>query len=216
MKTPLTLIVAESQRLEATRQCGACTACCFLPRIQKNEDGLPLLPEGKIGYTACEHLGCTGCSRYEERPNVCRDFFCLWRSGHILGDERRRPDQLGVMFTAVEYDGRIVTEAWELWEGAVRDHPGRAIINYLFNAGYILMIRFYGVPCSLQYIGPDRFLLGERLSKMAREDPKALGQWLAKQVEMRNLESMDDEMTQSDVDLLESGTPVNPSPYKPL
>ncbi|MEI2296719.1 hypothetical protein [Ensifer sp. MJa1] len=60
------------------RACGTCTLCCRLPDI----DALD-----KPANAWCRH--CTegrGCQIYAERPQLCRDFLCLWRTDETLDD----------------------------------------------------------------------------------------------------------------------------------
>ncbi|HEV7317701.1 MAG TPA: hypothetical protein VGO04_03710 [Ensifer sp.] len=62
----------------AARSCGTCTLCCRLPDI----DALD-----KPANAWCRH--CTkgqGCRIYDDRPQLCRDFFCLWRTDETFGD----------------------------------------------------------------------------------------------------------------------------------
>jgi hypothetical protein len=61
------------------RSCGTCTMCCKVFRI-------PVLnkQEGKW----CQHCAIgKGCGIYEDRPQQCRDFMCLW-----LQDQTLLPD----------------------------------------------------------------------------------------------------------------------------
>jgi hypothetical protein len=85
------------------RSCGDCTACCVVPSISTE---LFYKPVG----IACQHCVSASCAIYEERPQLCRDFHCVWRSMPAL-DESWRPDLSGVMI---------------LWgtapEGAATDH----------------------------------------------------------------------------------------------
>lgn len=158
---------AEVARLEATRACGDCTACCVLPRI-------PDL--GKPGYWPCKYLHPTdagGCGCYTTRPDVCRDYQCLWRMGRLAGDERRRPDRVGLMVGVDQIEDRVVVEAWELWEGAACEYPGRGLVESLARWTQFA-VRFYGVPCSLQYDGPGTLDLGRELSRLARKEPARL------------------------------------------
>jgi hypothetical protein len=73
------------------RECGACTACCKIPRID-----VPALlkPAGVM----CPNCSGSNCSIYEARPEPCRTFFCLWRKVATMPEELR-PDRIGVMFT---------------------------------------------------------------------------------------------------------------------
>jgi uncharacterized protein len=52
------------------RSCGACTMCCKVLEIEHFEK-----PAGRL----CMHCRPEhGCSAYADRPQVCRDYECLW------------------------------------------------------------------------------------------------------------------------------------------
>ena len=211
MKTPLTMTPSDAERLMAVRQCGKCTACCVLPRILGGEDmDGSILQGGKPGYEPCRHLCRSGCSRYKDRPDVCQGFYCLWRSGHIDGDERRRPDNLGLMFTMEQIGGLWAVEAWELWQGAASDYPGRGVIDGIRGRGITVAIRYYGVPASLVYEGPDHLARGRMLSDMAVSHPQDLARYLRTLVERGDLEVPDGNQYQlvSDISRLERGESV--------
>src|SRR5947209_18423059 len=89
-----------SLTIMATRQCGECKECCVV---------LPILDEelSKPGHQPCKHLCGCGCDIYKERPGVCRDYECLWLSGDIDGDQRTRPDNLGVIFQRSTWDDSL-------------------------------------------------------------------------------------------------------------
>lgn len=54
------------------RSCGTCTLCCRLPDIDFFD---------KPANQFCVHcLESQGCSIYSDRPSLCRDFLCLWRT----------------------------------------------------------------------------------------------------------------------------------------
>lgn len=58
------------------RACGDCSLCCLLlhvPEVQKPVDGW------------CRHCrpGKGGCSIYDRRPPVCRNWTCLWLAGSL-------------------------------------------------------------------------------------------------------------------------------------
>lgn len=69
------------------RTCDNCDVCCVFPRV----------PElSKPERTAC--VNCTGsrlCSIYEDRPNSCRNFECMWLQGHFRDEDK--PSISGVM-----------------------------------------------------------------------------------------------------------------------
>lgn len=214
MKIPLDLITARQKAadLEAHRSCGECTACCVLPRIPIGED--EDFPEGKPGYTPCEHL-CSisgGCGVYETRPQLCRDYKCLWRggilqAGGLMPDESMRPDKLGLMLTLDEEDGKGIVEAWELWEGAASVLPGRNAVRSISDQ-VGLHIRFYGVPAAIRYYNSDSLQFGRNLSRWAREDPKRLAAWLAKRIDTGHLIANNRESVERDLEPLRRGEPV--------
>lgn len=62
-----------------TRSCGTCTFCCRLPEIEAFD---------KPANAWCQHcVEGKGCSIYEARPELCRDFLCLWMTDVRLGPE---------------------------------------------------------------------------------------------------------------------------------
>ncbi|HCB3267213.1 MULTISPECIES: YkgJ family cysteine cluster protein [Citrobacter] len=76
------------------RKCGSCSVCCTSLRIEQ-----PTLK--KLADVPCQHLKPQGgCSIYDERPSVCRTWYCGWRILDI-GPEMR-PDRSGVL---IRYDG---------------------------------------------------------------------------------------------------------------
>jgi len=71
------------------RSCGSCTACCSALAITEAD-------LQKVAGTLCSHCASGSCAVYETRPQVCRDFNCVWRGMPAL-DESWRPDLSGVM-----------------------------------------------------------------------------------------------------------------------
>lgn len=78
---------AESVRGPMARSCDGCTLCCRLPDIEALS---------KPANSWCVHCvsqdfagGRTGggCRIYADRPQLCRDFLCLWRIDASLGAE---------------------------------------------------------------------------------------------------------------------------------
>lgn len=100
--------------------CGPCTACCTVLGV--HEPGVL----DKPNYQPCQHLCATGCGIYENRPKSCRDWTCYWKTG-LLGDERRRPDKLGIVI-----DGTATAwRAWEVWPGAAKEPAARYVLEKL-------------------------------------------------------------------------------------
>lgn len=65
-----------SSEIRGERICGHCTLCCRLPDI----DAL-----AKPANQWCDHCReGQGCRIYDRRPQLCRDFLCLWRTDETL------------------------------------------------------------------------------------------------------------------------------------
>ena len=75
---------ASDGALEEARPCGDCSLCCKLLPIQELQ---------KDANVWCRHIAKgAGCSIHAERPDVCRQFQCIWTYAAPL-DESWRPDR---------------------------------------------------------------------------------------------------------------------------
>ncbi len=69
------------------RQCGTCVECCVVPEA-------PYL--GKARLERCKHLGeSKGCGNYDNRPDECKQFHCMWLLDGL--DKELRPDRCGLI-----------------------------------------------------------------------------------------------------------------------
>ena len=68
-------------------KCGECTVCCTLSVVEELNK--------KAGERCFNCIG-NGCSIYEKRPQVCKDFECAYLQGG--NNIELRPDKCGVMF----------------------------------------------------------------------------------------------------------------------
>jgi hypothetical protein len=73
----------------AGRQCGGCVTCCTALTIATKELTKP-------AGTPCRHNDGAGCTIYEARPPVCRNWHCGWRRLEMLPDDFR-PDRSGIL-----------------------------------------------------------------------------------------------------------------------
>ncbi len=70
------------------RACGPCSFCCFIAEIR---------PLDKPAHAWCRHNAPGGgCSIHASRPDVCRNFQCIWTFAALL-DDRWRPDNCRFM-----------------------------------------------------------------------------------------------------------------------
>lgn len=74
------------------RSCGACSACCRVLRVDELR---------KLGGTPCPALrrDGPGCSIHATRPEICRNYRCLWLGGALRDEDR--PDRLGAVLDMV-------------------------------------------------------------------------------------------------------------------
>jgi hypothetical protein len=95
--------------------------------------------EGKPDHQRCPHQCDAGCDIYATRPNQCQAFSCLYLQGQIEGDERRRPDKLGLIFYTVPTNIGNILGCWEAWPGAALDDPGRSFLQRFTSKGPVLV-----------------------------------------------------------------------------
>lgn len=116
-----------------SKSCGPCTACCTVIAVE---------PLGKEPYTPCNHLCTEGCSIYDRKPSVCSTWECAWKSGWIDGDERRRPDQLGVIFEFHGSSGHSFLWAYEVWPNAFDSPQARYLLQRLEKKEILVRIDY--------------------------------------------------------------------------
>lgn len=85
---PVSMVHSATEARMTARDCGDCHACCIHLRL-----------DDRPAHVRCNKLLLDGrCSCYAERPDACRDFYCLWRLGFV--SEAMRPDKCGVLVHA--------------------------------------------------------------------------------------------------------------------
>lgn len=111
--------------VEPANGCGSCTACCTLIGVAELK---------KENFQACKHICNGGCSIYEERPNSCRIYNCLYRLGILKGGEENRPDNLGILVDVTPphletpFGGGCML-IFEVWPGASTGDAAKAVIE---------------------------------------------------------------------------------------
>lgn len=89
----------------AERSCDGCNVCCV---------AMPIKEMDKPPGVACDKLCDAGCSIYDQRPKVCREFYCLWRMSTKLLPEWLDPKTCGFALTFNDT---------ERWPGVITVHP---------------------------------------------------------------------------------------------
>lgn len=109
------------------RQCGTCAACCVylkVPSIMKKAlTPCHFLKKMDTEYTCGENNGCTN---YDGKPDVCRDYRCSWLEGY--GDIEDRPDKSGLLIDTMQRIGNSL-ECKPIWEGADKTEKGKQLIK---------------------------------------------------------------------------------------
>lgn len=128
--------VNPEKALVPDRECGACTACCIHLRI--DEEALQ-----KEADTSCTHLSATkGCGIYDDRPGVCRGWYCGWRMLDFL-DEGWRPDLCGIMIRVEPT--RLVLQA----TGSIRAYFTNPVLQFIgaaIDSGKTIAVNVRGKP----------------------------------------------------------------------
>ena len=122
------------------RTCGECTVCCTVLAVTELNKG---------PYEKCAHEGAGCCAIYDQRPNSCRQLECLYLTDFLEGDERRRPDRLGIMFRhsdeqdvfANRYYGQSFLVCNEAWAGAAGAPEAKYFLEKLSKKHTILVKR---------------------------------------------------------------------------
>ena len=73
----------------AGRDCGDCTVCCTVLKVDSPDFSKP-------AATPCAFLSSGGCGIHPTRPTICRTWFCAWRRIAALTDAAR-PDRSGLL-----------------------------------------------------------------------------------------------------------------------
>lgn len=112
--------------------------CCKIPAAPPS----PQLPQGKPPGVWCPHCNKgKGCRIYEERPEGCRQFMCLWK---VMPDfpEELRPDRCKVMWTMTE-DGSTAVAMTEYPKALEAKSQERLIRQFEQTQ---VMVRIFALP----------------------------------------------------------------------
>jgi hypothetical protein len=123
--------------LQNERSCKGCFVCC---------SAIPITDPkiGKGWNEPCKHLDSDGCGIYDERPEGCRVFSCLWKMGQTPLD--RRPEESGIMLipgTGVEDFQSPVFIAHEIWEGAATEEDNAEWLGALKKFAVVVVAPTY-------------------------------------------------------------------------
>jgi hypothetical protein len=151
------------------RTCGDCTACCTVMRVEELDkpqwtpcdqlthpsDDDPVAPNDWSDAPAAVDARQRdsrrgGCAIYDQRPDSCRAFSCLWLKGLILSSDDDRPDRVGIVLVPSESSHRAIG-AFEVWPHAADAEHGRLLIDRLRAAGLNIVV---GNPTGMRRLTP--------------------------------------------------------------
>ena len=98
------------------RSCGSCQLCCEVMSV----------PDLSVTDVKCEHQCAGGCAIYQDRPELCVGFQCLWLRG-VYGDLTQRPDRVGFVLLDGKEEQPRDESGWP-WS---RSRPGIARLRLL-------------------------------------------------------------------------------------
>jgi hypothetical protein len=154
-------------------ECGECTACCRVFAIPEFDK-----PAGKW----CEHCAIgVGCKIYEQRPERCVDYSCLW----LLSQQREqpkerlapelRPDRCRVVIGPTTNPKIMAVTPMPGYPLAWRTGPVRVVIDRLVASGMAVAVQ---APLARTSTLVDRY--GEREVEMTEPDADGM-QWSKRQ-----------------------------------
>lgn len=118
-----------------TAICGNCTMCCKLLGFNGKLNGEQFKKPAGQWCPECD-IG-KGCKVYQDRPEPCRGFVCLYVHGILEGvplDPKLRPDRCGVVLSPTTDDNIAVSVDWPRTEAWKRE-PVFSLLRQFLRAG---------------------------------------------------------------------------------
>ena len=121
------------------RECGDCTMCCqgFLTANIHGYVMSPGIPCHFVGDNSCG-----GCTIYEDRPEICSGYECMWKKTPSM-PEWMKPNKSDVLLTQhtitfddVEYHYINLKEGYNAIRGDVLNYVMRTCLQYNINLNY--------------------------------------------------------------------------------
>ena len=151
-------------------KCLDCNLCCKLPEI-------PTLK--KKSYSWCKNCNIgEGCSKYEERPQTCKDFYCLY----LNNETDLKPSKCGFFIfpeSEISYEHKIFTIYCE--EHKLKDLPNKLLsdkkIFNLITQNWAFHIRYNNDDNNLAIFDYNAF--GKELKYVKRNKNYTVGDLIA-------------------------------------
>lgn len=120
-------------------ECGSCSLCCKVMRINE--------PLDKPAGVWCQH--CTpgkGCGIYEQRPEPCQTFECLWLKSQSRANQAERlppelkPDRCHVVLSITQDGENLIVLADPNYPGAWRQPAVMKLVERITKAGKLAFL----------------------------------------------------------------------------
>ena len=121
------------------RECGDCSMCCqgFL---RADIHGIPMSPGIPCHFVSDNP--CGGCTIYDDRPEVCSGYQCVWKLSHSM-PEWMKPNKADVLITndsmevdGIDYPFITVKEGYNNIRGDVLNYVLRTCLQHNLNVTY--------------------------------------------------------------------------------
>jgi hypothetical protein len=91
-------------------------------------------------------------------------WWCNWLLGYLGDDERRRPDNLGLLFGFEALEKRLLMAAYEVWPGAANEQKASYLLHKVSRKTPVLVC----TECGLSVECPNKMQASEILAAIAR------------------------------------------------
>ena len=161
--------------------CGDCTLCCKLPPIfnEKRDGTLDYDKPFKEFNEWCKNCSTKkGCDIYDDRPDICKGFYCLYAQSKIEGDpmdEAFYPKK-SKFFVTIENEARLKEGQVSIYIDETRHYdvftkaPYNTFVKNLLDNGWKIILNAGKKVYLYQKIGdryaefkyPEPFVFGKR------------------------------------------------------
>ena len=161
--------------------CGDCTLCCKLPPIfkEKRDGSLDYEKPFKEFNEWCTHCSTKkGCDIYDDRPDICKGFYCLYAQSKLEGDpmdEAFYPKK-SKFFVTIENEARLKEGQVSIYIDETRHYdvftkaPYNTFVKNLLDNGWKIILTAGKKVFLYQKIGdryaefkfPEPFVFGKR------------------------------------------------------
>lgn len=137
------------------RDCGTCTECCK-GYLTGNAHGYYFSKDNPCHFLDDQRCG-GGCTIYENRPEICSGFQCVWLREKIMFPHWLRPDKSKVIITYREADYKEDKIAW--WSAVeCGEKMDSVVLSWLVQNSIVKKINLqYQLNGHYYYLGSDEF-----------------------------------------------------------